>query len=131
MRSVFAVCAGILATFGLTVVMASLAFNEHSVVSHLPFFELAVACPLIAIVVGVLIGLIAKDRAQAAAVFGMAPWVMFLVFEAGKGRHRGPAVSWWLIMLAVASVYFGLGIVAAVLTGRRMVSRDAPSVTPR
>ena len=115
MKMVSAVFVGVFATFGLTIVM------ESFVMARLRFFELTIGCPLIALVAGALIGLIAREGARAAAVLGIAPWVIFLAFGAGKGRHIGPAGSWWLFMLAVVSIYLGLGIVAAALVSGRTV----------
>jgi hypothetical protein len=123
MRIVSAVFVGVFATFGLTIVM------EYFVMARLRFFEVAIGCPLIALVVGALIGLIAKERARASAALGIAPWVFFLAFGAGKGRHRGPVWSFWLIMLAMVSIYWGLGILAANSVGRRIVRPDAPTTS--
>jgi hypothetical protein len=124
MKMVAAAFVGVFATFGLTIAMGSFVMNQIGAGSRLPFFELVIGCPLISLVVGALIGLIAKERARAAAALGIAPWVIFLAFGAGKGRHIGPATSWWLIMLAAVSIYLGLGIVAAAFVGGRMIRAD-------
>jgi len=124
MKLVAAVLLGVFATFGLTIggeffVMTLLAKGVH-----LPFAELVVGCPLIALVVGSLIGVVAKEKALIAAALGIAPWVIFLVLGAGRGRT---SASWWLIMLAAASIYLALGIAAAALVGGRMLHSAAPN----
>lgn len=118
MKLVAAVLVGVLATFGFTIVGEFVAMNLRNKGTHLPFAELAVGCPLIALMVGSLIGLIAKEKAKVAAALGIAPWVIFLMLGAGRGHTTA---SWWVIMLAVASIYLALGIAAATLVGGRMV----------
>jgi hypothetical protein len=122
MRMVAAVLLGVFATFGLTIVGEFFVMNLLAKGARLPFAELVVGCPLIALVVGSLIGLVAKEKALVAAVLGIAPWVIFLVAGAGQGRM---ATSWWVIMLVAASIYLGLGIAAAALVGGRMVHSAA------
>src|SRR5450432_115917 len=99
MKLVAAVLVGVFATFGFTIVGESLVTNLVAAGARLPFAETAVVCPLIALLVGALVGLIAKEKARAAAALGIAPWIIFLLLAAGRGRT---AVSWWVIMLAVA-----------------------------
>jgi hypothetical protein len=67
--------------------------------------------------VGSLIGLIAKEKAQTAAALGIAPWIIFMALGAGRGHT---AASWWVIMLTVSSIHLLLGIAAATLVGGRL-----------
>jgi hypothetical protein len=122
MKLVTAVLLGVLATFGLTIVGEFFVMNVLAKGVRLPFAEMVVGCPLIALVVGSLIGLVAKEKALVAAALAIAPWAIFLVLGAGRGRT---AFSWWVIMLAAATIYLGLGIAAAALVGGRMVRSAA------
>jgi uncharacterized membrane protein len=121
MRLVAGMLVGVFATFGLTVVAEFLLLKLHAKGVRLPFVELVLVGPLIALVVGSLIGLIAKEKARAAAALGIAPWAL-LVLGAFWGQTT---VSSWMIMLAVASIYLVLGIAAASLVGGRMVRAEA------
>jgi len=116
MRLVAGMLVGVFATFGLGVVAVFLLLKLHAKGVRLPFVELVLVGPLTAIVVGSLIGLIAKERARAAAALGIAPWAL-LVLGAFWGQTT---VSSWVITLAVASAYLVLGIAAASLVGGRM-----------
>lgn len=121
MRLVAGMLVGVFATFGLTVVAEFVFLKLLAKGVRPPFVELVLAGLLIALVVGSLIGLIAKERARAAAALGIAPWVLL-----GLGAFWGQTTaSSWVIMLAVALMYFVLGIAASSLVGVRMVRAEA------
>jgi len=117
MKLVAAVLLGVLLTFALTALgeLAAMSLRDGSV--HLPYFEAAVLFPLTALIVGCLIGLIAKNRARLAAILGLAPWVVYSLLATGRGHV---AFSWWLILIILTSIYWGLGVGAAVFVSGRM-----------
>jgi hypothetical protein len=123
-RLVAAVLLGAFVTFALTVVGETAAMSLRDEGTRLPYFETAVALPLIALIVGSLIGLIAQKKAPLAAILGLAPWVVYMLVETGRGHM---ALSWWTILIALASIYFGLGIGAAVFVSRRMNRSVVPN----
>jgi hypothetical protein len=118
MKLSVAVVLGVLASFGLTILGELAVIRSRAMGTHLPFAELAVGGPFVALTVGAFIGLIAKERARVAAALGLAPWIAVLLIGAGRG-HSG--FSWWTILITATSIYLALGIAAAALVGRRMV----------
>lgn len=117
MRLLVAVILGVFASFGLTILGELIVIRSITMGAHLPFAELAVGGPLVALTVGSLIGLIVKERARVAAALGLAPWIAVLLIVTGRG-HSG--LSWWAILIAAASIYLALGIGAAAFVGGRM-----------
>jgi hypothetical protein len=69
--------------------------------------------PLIALAVGVLVGLLSSDHPALTSVVGLTPWA--LMFRGpGRGRSVAGLVAWLGGML----VYFALGAVAAAFAWR-------------
>jgi hypothetical protein len=122
MKLLVAIVLGVFASFGLTILGELIVIRSITMGAHLPFAELAVGGPLVALTVGSLIGLIAKERARVAAALGLAPWIAFLLIGTGRGHS---AVSWWAILIAAASIYLALGIGAAAFVGGRMARSAA------
>jgi hypothetical protein len=124
MKLVAAILLGIFVAFALT------AAGEEAVVSlrdkgaRLPYFEAAVLFPLIALIVGSLIGLVARNRALLAALLVFAPCVVYVLLETGRGCR---ALSWWVILITLGSMYFGLGVGAAIFVSGRMNRSVGPT----
>jgi hypothetical protein len=115
MKLVAAVLLGVFATFTLTIAFEAGVINFLFAKGvWLPFAELAVGGPLVALIVGSLIGLIAKERARVAAVLGFAPWITWLVIEVGFGHW-----SRWPIVVVISALYLAVGIGVAGLVGGR------------
>jgi hypothetical protein len=122
MRLLVAVFLGVFASFGLTIFGELIVLRSIAMGAHLPFAELAVGGPLVAVTVGSLIGLIAKERARVAAALGLSPWIAVLLIGTSRG-HSG--LSWWAILIAAVSIYLALGIGAAAFVGGRMARASA------
>lgn len=113
MKMIAAIGLGLVLSFGLTIVGASLATNFTSI----RFLEIGVLCPLIALAVGASAGLVVRKRARIAAALSLAPWAIWLVLATNAGHST---ISRWVTTTAVVSVYFALGVGAAGLLSRRM-----------
>jgi uncharacterized membrane protein YoaK (UPF0700 family) len=72
--------------------------------------------PLIALIVGVLIGLVMKERASLAAALSLVPWSIFLIVGTNL-KHF--VLSRYIITTTLVSVYFLLGVGAAAFAGGR------------
>jgi len=77
MKLLVSIVLGVFASFGLTILGEMIVIRSIRMGAHLPFAELAVGGPLVALTAGSLIGLIAKERSRIAAALGLAPWVAF------------------------------------------------------
>ena len=113
MKLFFVIALGVFASFALTILGEQMIFGSMSQRARLLFPELLV----VTLVVGVLVGLIARHKAGIAAALSLAPWAVWLVIATNAGHST---VSRWATTTAVVSVYFALGVGAAALVGRRM-----------
>jgi hypothetical protein len=113
MKLFFVIVLGVFASFALTILGEQILFS-----SGIPSFRfLFPEFPVVAVTVGVLIGLIAREKARVAAAFALAPWSIWLIV-ATNGNHS--PVSRWVTTIAVISVCFVLGIGAAALVSGRL-----------
>jgi hypothetical protein len=114
MKLFVGVVVGVLASFALTILAALVAFSSWmpNSVGLLPL-EL----PLVALVVGVLVGLIVRDRARIAAALSLTPWAIWLILATNWSQS---SVSRWVTTIGVVSVCVALGIGAAAFVGGRM-----------
>jgi len=118
MRLFLAVLLGIFASFALTILAELLLFSSSiPSTARLVFPEF----PVVTVSVGILVGLIVRDKARIAAVLSLTPWTVWLII--GTNRNHS-SVSRWLITLAVVSIYSAVGVGAAVLVAR--ITRVAP-----
>ena len=124
MKLIAAVLLAVFVTFALTALGEMAAMSLRDKGARLAYFEGAVIFPLIALIVGCLIGLIAKNKAALAAILGFAPWIVYSLLETGRGHT---ALSWWVILITLTSVYLGLGVGAAVFVSERMNRAVVPS----
>ena len=88
--------------------------------------------PVIALVVGCLVGFLSKDRPALTSIVGLAPWALMLL-----GLGRGRPLTGWLEWIGPILAYVALGTIAAVLAWRLRHARDvcksanmSTSVTP-
>ena len=114
MKTLFlAVVLGIVASFGLTILSEVVLFSSWMPKSaRLLFAEF----PVVAVVVGILVGFIAKERARVAAGLSLAPWAAWLIV-ATNWTHS--TISRWATTVIVISLCVALGICAAHFVGRR------------
>ena len=118
MKLFLTVLLGIFASFALTILAELLLFSS-SIPSTarllLPEF------PVVTASVGILVGLIIRDKARIAAVLSLTPWTVWLII-ATNWNHS--SVSRWLITVVLVSIYSAVGVGAAVLVAR--ITRVAP-----
>jgi len=76
--------------------------------AHLSLMVRFLFNPLIALAVGVLVGLLSSDHPALTSVVGLTPWALML-----RGPGRGGSVSGLRAWLGGMLVYFALGAVAA------------------
>jgi hypothetical protein len=118
MKSFFVIVLGVFASFALTILGEQILFSSASPSVRLLFPEF----PAVALTVGVLIGLIVREKARVAAASALAPWSIWLIVTT-NGNHS--TVSRWVTTIAVISVCFALGIGAAAFVGSRLARSAA------
>lgn len=74
---------GTVGCFTVTVLFEFAIFSLMEKGYHLPFAEM-VSLPLIALLIGSLVGLIAEEKAQLGAALGLAPWLVSFVLAAAR-----------------------------------------------
>lgn len=128
MKFFFAVIIGALVSFTLTICSAVILYElvERSI--GVRFAMWGLASPIIALVVGSLVGLLiapARRRSQMAAAVALTPWA---VWELTAMRGKGGPVVPELIAVASSVVYLALGIGAAMVV-TRLARRQTLSAT--
>jgi hypothetical protein len=119
MKLFIVIVLGVFASFALTILSEQLVFGLMSKGARLPFAELVVINPLIAIIVGILAGLLSRGNARLAAAWSLAPWIVWLVL-ATNGMHS--TVFRWATTIATGLLYLAAGIGAAVFVAGRMAN---------
>ena len=109
---------GVFASFALTILSEQILFSSMATSVRLLFPEF----PVVALTVGVLVGLLVREKARVAAALSLAPWSVWLIV-ASNGSHS--TVSRWVTTIAVVSVCFALGVGAAAFVGGRMARSAA------
>jgi hypothetical protein len=118
MKLFFVIVLGVFASFVLTILGEQILFSSATPSVRLLFPEF----PVVALTVGILVGLIVREKARVAAALSLAPWTVWLIV-ATNGRDS--TVSRWVTTIAIASVCFALGIGAAAFVGGRMARSAA------
>jgi hypothetical protein len=111
MKLVLTVVLGIVASFAVTVLAEWLLLYSapRAVLRVYPEF------PMVAVFVGVLVGLIERNKTSIAAALSLAPWSVFMIL--GTNRNNSSA-SKWLITIVLFTIYSAVGVGAAVLAAR-------------
>lgn len=115
---------GVLASFALTLLSELLVSSMPIRGWHLYVWLLGPEFPLIALLVGSVVGMITKNRAKSAAALSLAPWAVWLIVGTNESH---PTVSSCVTTVALFSVYMALGVGAAAFVGSRMVRSAARS----
>ena len=113
MKLLFVIGLGVIASFGLTFLAEFFWFSSGAkTMWHIypQFF-------CIPMIVGAGVGFAARRKAVLAAALSLAPWAVWLVVGVNTGHST---TSRWATTIALVSVYFAVGVGAAVLVGRRM-----------
>ena len=69
--------------------------------------------PVIALVVGALVGFLSKDHPVLVSIVGLAPWAVMV-----HGSSSGGAILGWLMWVGPILIYLALGATASVLAWR-------------
>ena len=69
--------------------------------------------PVIALVVGALVGFLSKDHSALVSIVGLAPWAVMV-----HGSSSGGAILGWLMWVGPILIYLALGATASVLAWR-------------
>ena len=101
---------GLAALAGYVLYMNSAGRSE----AHLSTTVRFVVSPLIAVLVGCLVGLLSKDHPIATSIAGLAPWAIMLV-----SPYKPVSISGWAGWLVPILVYIPLGATAAGFVWRR------------
>lgn len=117
MKKVVFVFLGSLLSFGLTILSARILFDVFNHDSTLRIAVTYGSSPLIAIAVGVFVGLTFAQRARTAACLSLAPWTLWLVLTTDWNRASSSQIA---VTLLKATVYLLFGIAAAAFVSRRM-----------
>lgn len=112
MKLVLTVLLGIFASFAFTVFFELLLIGTSTSLNVLHIYP---QFPAITVSVGILVGLIERNKASITGVLSLAPWTVFMIL--GVNRNHSSA-SRWLITIAVVAGYSAMGIGAAILTAK-------------
>jgi hypothetical protein len=77
--------------------------------AHLSIVIRFIASPLIAVLIGSLVGFLSKDRPIPTIIIGLVPWTIMLL----SSPNKPVSISGWLSWLAPILVYLPLGATAA------------------
>lgn len=109
---VFAVMLGVFATFVFIIIAELLTMSSTIPLSVLHIYP---EFPAITLSVGILVGLIERNKTPITAILSFVPWSVFMIIGA-NGSHS--SVSRWLISIVVIAAYATIGIGAAILTAK-------------
>jgi hypothetical protein len=120
LRKVMLVLIGVVTSYGLAALAGYVLYMNSAGRSeaHLSTTVRFVVSPLIAVLVGCLVGLLSKDHPIATSIAGLAPWAIMLVSPDKPVSISGG----WLVPILV---YIPLGATAAGFVWRRW--RKPPS----
>jgi hypothetical protein len=111
-RKVLLVLMAVVLSYGLTAFAGYLLYisSEGPSDAHLSIVVRFIASPLIAVLIGGLVGFLSKDRPIPTSIIGLAPWTILLL----SGPNKPVSISGWLSWLAPILVYVPLGATVAV-----------------
>ena len=117
MKKFLVILLAVCVSFVLTILSSMIVFSQISSDAAQRFAFRYVSSPLIAVIVGVLVGLVIRDRVRIVAALSLVPWTLWVVFAT-----NWKVASAWHKALTIASalVYLVLGISAAAFVGGRM-----------
>lgn len=111
LRKILLIVMAVLMSFGLTVLGGYFLYVTSGTRSELSlsFATRFVVSPLIAMLVGTMVGLLSKDHPVATSMLGLGPWAVMDIMI-----PQTPAlVSGWIVRLTMAFLYLSLNAAAA------------------
>jgi hypothetical protein len=124
LRKLLLVVMAVVVSYGLSALAGYLVYMNSTGRSeaHLAATVRFVASPLIAVLIGFVVGLLSKDHPIATSIVGLAPWTIMLL-----SPYKPATILGWAEWIVPILVYIPLGAVAAGLTwryGRKQSSRS-------
>jgi hypothetical protein len=115
LRKLLLVVMAVVVSYGLTALAGYLVYMNSVGRSegHLSATVRFVVSPLIATLIGCLVGLLSKDHPIATSIFGLAPWAIMLL-----SPHEPASILSWAEWTVPILVYIPLGATAACLSWR-------------
>jgi hypothetical protein len=111
LRKVLLVLMAVVISYGMTALAgyilyaSSLCWSE----AHLSIAVRFIASPLIAVLIGSVVGFLSKDRPVPTLIIGLAPWTIMLL----NSPNKPVSISGWLGWLAPILVYLPLAATTA------------------
>ncbi len=112
-RSALLIISAVVVSFGLTALAGYLVYNNSAGTSekNLSLVIRFAISPIIAVLIGTVVGFLSKDRPVLITILGLMPWtIMFLA-----SPHRPPTLSAWAVWLSPLVLYLPLAATAAWL----------------
>ena len=115
LRRILLVVMAIVASFSLTGISGYLIYmlSQGRSEAQLSLLVRFVFNPVIALVVGALVGFLSKDHPALLSIVGLAPWAAMV-----HGSSSGGAILGWLMLVGPILIYLALGATASVLACR-------------
>jgi hypothetical protein len=117
MKKFLVILLAVSTSFVLTISSSMIVFSQINSDAAQRFAFRYVSSPLIAVIVGVLVGLVIRNGVRVIAALSLAPWTLWVVFAT---NWSVASTSHKMITIVSALVYLVLGISAATFLSRRM-----------
>jgi hypothetical protein len=116
LRKSLLVIMAVVLSYGLTALAAYILYANSGGRSeaHLSIMVRFLISPIIAALIGTLVGLLSKDHPVATSILGLAPWTIMLI----SSPYKPTSLSGWASWLSPLVVYLPLGAAAASLAWR-------------
>jgi hypothetical protein len=120
LRKILLVVMAVVTSFALTACSGYVLYtlSEGRSEGHLSLMIRFIFNPAIAVLVGVLVGLLSKDHPALTSILGLVPWVLMLLHGSG---NRGALLAW----IGRILVYLALAAGSAALVGWFRRGREA------
>ncbi|MFZ0276648.1 MAG: hypothetical protein WA254_19470 [Candidatus Sulfotelmatobacter sp.] len=120
LRKILLVVMAVVTSFALTACSGYILYtlSEGRSEGHLSLMIRFIFNPAIAVLVGVLVGLLSNDHPALTSIVGLVPWVLMLLHGSGNG---GALLAW----IGRILVYLALAAGSAALVGRFRHGREA------
>ena len=115
LRKVLLLIVACFVSFGLTAIAGYVLYmySDGQSESYLSSLVRFVVNPIIAVLVGGLVGLLSKDRPVTTSIIGLAPWTIMLI-----GPYKPLSFLNWISWLGPICAQLSLGAIAAEVAGK-------------